>query len=492
MSQYLSISSLYSQSCNFAMFFTVPPQIFVSHIFEELCIEDVVQVLQLHRKTFEIGEFYQRVLRFALRRLAFGLGRCKTSLKTWLQIFEALKAGNFESNCADLQRLNGLISFKHTRYCTERGDYVQPLPWSFRAGSVEPFIRFLWRECTASTSPFPSIRAATFVEVLGGEKKTILQRPLAIIALDATYCENGVKDEFFNMATLLLLDDLKVALLLAWAVDIQEKLVFILLNVEVRLMRRLFYFGNRFQMKGIETAIVKKTCRFFFKRPICRAVNCRNEGFFAIVLIGNQLVEVMNYASKIFEAPAWTWKGNELAHWFGFDMTKVASFEDKIEILEKFPRINSAIQTALFRDLERFVRHMHNLRPGFSVSQAERWKKTASPNPSHCGPYEVSRQVKDVMSTVSVSGRFMPFMMFAVQSVFATCSLQFVLRHSSLPMSHVVCVIKCVCPVSGMHGEGRYEWPDGRAYEGMLWQFIQSFKLWNILTKTHIKWCVKK
>lgn len=72
------------------------------------------------------------------------------------------------------------------------------------------------------------------------------------------------------------------------------------------------------------------------------------------------------------------------------------------------------------------------------------------------------------MSTVSVSGRFMPFMMFAVQSVFATCSLQFVLRHSSLPMSHVVCVIKCVCPVSGMHGEGRYEWPDGRAYEGML------------------------
>jgi len=41
-----------------------------------------VQVLQLHRKTFEIGEFYQRVLRFAQRRLAFGLGRCKTSLKT--------------------------------------------------------------------------------------------------------------------------------------------------------------------------------------------------------------------------------------------------------------------------------------------------------------------------------------------------------------------------------------------------------------------------
>lgn len=124
-------------------------------------------------------------------------------------------------------------------------------------------------------------------------------------------------------------------------------------------------------MKGIETAIVKKTCRFFLKRLICRAVNCRNEGFFAIVLIGNQLVEVMNYASKIFEAPAWTWKENELTHWFGFDMTKVASFEDKIEILEKFPRINSAIQTALFRDLERFVRHMHNLRPGISVSQAE-------------------------------------------------------------------------------------------------------------------------
>ena len=102
------------------------------------------------------------------------------------------------------------------------------------------------------------------------------------------------------------------------------------------------------------------------------SVNCRNEGFFAIVLIGNQLVEVMNYGSKIFEAPAWTWKGNELTHWFGFDMTKVASFEDKIETLEKFPRINSAIQSAAFRDLERFERHMHNLCPGVSVSQAER------------------------------------------------------------------------------------------------------------------------
>ena len=208
MSQYLSISSLCSQSCNFAMFFTVPPQIFVSHIFEELCIEDVVQVLQLHRKTFEIGEFYHSVVRFALHRLAFGFDRCKTSLKTWLQIFEAVKAGNFESNCADLQRLNGLISFKHTRYCSETRDYVEPLPWSFRAGSVEPFIRFLWRECTAGTSPYPSIRAATFVEMVGGPNSILQTRPLAIIALDATYCENGPKDEFFNMAALLLLDDL--------------------------------------------------------------------------------------------------------------------------------------------------------------------------------------------------------------------------------------------------------------------------------------------
>lgn len=89
------------------------------------------------------------------------------------------------------------------------------------------------------------------------------------------------------------------------------------------------------------------------------------------MLIGNQLVEVMNYASKIFEAPAWTWKGNELTHWFGFDMTKVASCDDKIETFEKFPRINSASKSALFRDLEHFVRHMHNLCPDVSVSQSE-------------------------------------------------------------------------------------------------------------------------
>lgn len=150
-----------------------------------------------------------------------------------------------------------------------------------------------------------------------------------------------------------------------------------------------------------------------------------------MVFIGNHLVEVMNYASKIFEAPPWTWKENELTHWFGFDMTKVASFEDKIEILEKFPRINSAIQTALFRDLERFVRHMHNLRPGVSVSQAERWKSSQS---STLWPpwREQSSEGCDVQSKMTDA---ISRVTFAGQSGFAACRLQFVLWHSSLQLS---------------------------------------------------------
>ncbi len=154
----------------------------------------------------------------------------------------------------------------------------------------------------------------------------------------------------------------------------------------------------------------------------------------------------MNYGSKIFEAPAWTWKGNELTHWFGFDMTKVASFDDKSETLEKLPRINSVIQKLLFRDLERFVRHMHNLCPSVSVSQAERWKLNQSSTlwppwgEQSSEGWDVQSKMTDAMSTVSVSGHFIlclsyPFITFAAQSGFA----------------HAVCnlccgILRCRCP----------------------------------------------
>ena len=168
----------------------------------------------------------------------------------------------------------------------------------------------------------PSIRAATFLQVLGQPASSLRNtKPLAIIAINATYCEDGpqvAQDEFFNMAALLLLDDMKVALILTWAFDILE-----------------------------------------------------NEGFFGIVLVGNELVEVMNHASCIFESPGWTWQNQELIEWFGFDMTKVGSFENKQQLLEKLPGMSSAIASSPFRDLEDFVEHMHNLRPTLVPEQGE-------------------------------------------------------------------------------------------------------------------------
>ena len=117
-------------------------------------------------------------------------------------------------------------------------------------------------------------------------------------------------DEFFNMAALLLLDDMKIALMLTWAFEISE-----------------------------------------------------NECFFGIVLVGNQLPQVMNHASRIFESPAWAWRDDESIEWFGFDMSKAYSFEDKQQILEQLPEMSSALRRGMFLDLGSFVDHMHNLSP---------------------------------------------------------------------------------------------------------------------------------
>ena len=38
--------------------------------------------------------------------------------------------------------------------------------------------------------------------------------------------ENGTRDEFFNMAVLVLLDDLRIALILTWAFEITENEAF--------------------------------------------------------------------------------------------------------------------------------------------------------------------------------------------------------------------------------------------------------------------------
>lgn len=280
--------------------FHVPSQVFITQILEDLLsIEDVQRVSQASWKTLEAVQCYAAVMNFAWPRLELGLGKGKTSLRQWMPVYEAVagavaapNTGSSNSSNSYLRRLNRLISFKHTRYCSNRDDYLKPVPWHFRDGAVEPFLRFMWKECTAEKgSSHPDICAATFVDVLGGQPMSLRERePLAIIAMDATYCENGRQDEFFNMAVLLLLDDLRIALILTLAFEITE-----------------------------------------------------NEGFFSILLVGAGLEELLIYASAIFGSPAWTWTldpanpagrgGEELAEWFGFDMRKVASFEDRQELL---------------------------------------------------------------------------------------------------------------------------------------------------------------
>ena len=176
--------------------FQVPSQVFITQILEDLLfIEDVQRVSQVSWKTLEAVQCYAAVMNFAWPRLELGLGKGKTSLRQWMPVYEALlcavatpNSGSVNSN---LRRLNRLISFKHTRYCSNRGDYLKPVPWRFRAGSMEPFLRFMWKECTAEKgSANPDICAATFVEVLGGQATSLRERePLAVIAMDATYCD---------------------------------------------------------------------------------------------------------------------------------------------------------------------------------------------------------------------------------------------------------------------------------------------------------------
>ena len=152
--------------------------------------------------------------------------------------------------CLNETFLDNRVSFKHTLYDDVADNFLQPLPWTFKPDSLEPFINFLWLQFLAEPSR-SGIRRGTFVEMIGnpGSSKKMGQ-PVAIIALDATYCEGGSMDENLNLAALLLLDDGDVALTLAWAHEIQE-----------------------------------------------------NECFFGIVLVGHGIAELMDHATSMFKAP---------------------------------------------------------------------------------------------------------------------------------------------------------------------------------------------
>eukprot|EP00435_Cladocopium_sp_Y103_P064116 s1874_g25.t1 len=303
--------------------FQVPHQVFITGILEDLLsIEDVQRVSQVSWKTLEAAQCYCDVMNFAWPRLELGLGKGKTSLRQWMPLYEACKAmvatqNSTGSGNRDLRRLNRLISFKHTWYCRDMDGYVPPVPWQFRAGSVEPLLRFLWQECTIETYAGKHIRAATFVKVLGGLPTSTLQErePWAVIAMDAIYCEPGPRCEFLNVAALVLLDDFKIALILTWSFEIPE-----------------------------------------------------NDGFFSIILVGARLADVMTHASQIFESPAWTWdESDELTEWFGFDMTIDGAFEERKDLLQ-IPGMSSAIASRMFHFFEPFPRLMRNLSPEYVPS----------------------------------------------------------------------------------------------------------------------------
>ena len=273
---------------------------------ELLSLDDVVQFSQVSRKTKDLQRSHEALLRFARDRFRLG---GETSLKDWRPVYEACLRMAQQCGLDEHALLGKMISFKHTWYDGASGQCVEPLDWRFKPGSVEPFMKFLWKEYLSEPSSSPrNISAGTFVKVLSPCDSAKIGKPLAVIALDATYCEDGPKDEFFHMVSLLLLDDRKVALILAFADEITE-----------------------------------------------------NECLFSIVLVGEELFKLIDHAARMFESPAWSLKGHRL-QWFGWDMSSFDALDKRIELLYKLG-LEPVLQKSIWLDLEDFGLLMQDLCP---------------------------------------------------------------------------------------------------------------------------------
>ncbi|CAK9010345.1 unnamed protein product [Durusdinium trenchii] len=297
--------------------FEVPRQVFLLQVVEDsLSIKELVQLSRASRQALhEVLRPYGPILSFAALRLPL-LGPVSTHgtcLKDWIQIHQALltagrgASGSRQGASLEEASLSQLISFQHRPYDEAAGTWLEPVSWSFTGHALRRFLPFLWRQLTAAPScTRPCMRGSTFLQRLPGAEGEISKVPLAVIALDATYGYSRRQDEFFNLAALLLLEDRKVALILAWADEISE-----------------------------------------------------NEGFFSIVLIGPELQQLLRHAADFFKSP---WSPSAKHEWFGFEMSRVYSYEDQ-PLLESHPGLRSALRSSAFRDLERFVPLMHALRP---------------------------------------------------------------------------------------------------------------------------------
>ncbi|CAE7538243.1 unnamed protein product, partial [Symbiodinium pilosum] len=283
--------------------------LFITQVLEGfLSIADVVKLAQVSQALREVQKPYGLVLTFACAWNEFGSDR--TCIRDWLPVYGSFLS--YAKRCGlDEGFLDQRISYKHTLFDDMADKFLQPLPWAFKPMSLEPFINFLWLQLVAEPAHF-SISSGTFVEVIGSPgKSTEIGQPAAIIALDATYCESGPNDEHFNLAALVMLDDRNVALIMAWAHEIQE-----------------------------------------------------NECFFGFVLVSRELTDLLDYATSMFQSPAWSYKEDRL-QWFGFGISIPYSFEEESPLLGTHEGLESGLRSGIFLDLSDFVEHMRALHPGY-------------------------------------------------------------------------------------------------------------------------------
>ncbi|CAE8629153.1 unnamed protein product [Polarella glacialis] len=176
-----------------------------------------------------------------------------------------------------------LLGYRYATFDTEKAQRM--FGWSYKPGSEAQFMSVLWQEMMPGSLLSDPLRRdlsrATYVKRVGSDNNNNnidtafhARQPIAVLAMDAVYHDGRPNwDEFFHLASLLVLDDGQVALLLAFADDFEE-----------------------------------------------------NEFFQGLIFIGNHLCEVMAAASSLFGCPPWSVRGEELL-WFGLDIAEECGSE---------------------------------------------------------------------------------------------------------------------------------------------------------------------
>ncbi|CAE8621865.1 unnamed protein product [Polarella glacialis] len=243
-----------------------------------LCVEDCARALPLCRHVLAILGPGRSALAFARTRPQSH--PAVLTLEAWSQLYESCAA--LAEQCG-LQRdmLGHLLSYRYGTFDSENAQRL--FGWSYKPGSEAQFMSFLWQEMMPGSLLSDPLRRglshATYVKRVGSDNNNIdtvfhAPQPIAVLAMDAVYHDGKpTRDEFFHLASLLVLDDGQVAFLLAFADDFE---------------------------------VLK-----FFQ---------------GLIFIGNHLCEVMAAASSLFGCPPWSVRGGELL-WFGLDIAEEGGSE---------------------------------------------------------------------------------------------------------------------------------------------------------------------